>query len=200
MGIEEVVIQIFQSHVPLLAFVAGLLLGDVLIFLAMLSGVGKIHFGVILVFGLMGDITHDLLLYFFSNSKLAYFIKKKIKLSKKKNVIVQFIEKINIRKSYFVPLVISKFFYGIRDAVILYVSHGERDIKRYLLTISMAGFIWILTITGAGWLAGRGFSGLLSFFKGFEKIVLVLVIGAIIFLVIGKTIFNLLFKFIKKII
>lgn len=198
MSIAEVIIQILQAHTPLLAFAAGLFLGDALIFLAILSGAGKIPFGVILVFGLLGDITHDFLFYYFSNSKIAHFIKKKLKLSKKRNIITKFIEKISSKENYFAPLVISKFFYGVRDVTVLYLSHGEKNLKRYFLNVTLAGFIWIMTITGVGWLAGRGFSGLLHLLEGFEKIALILFIALIIIFIGGRLAISVVIRFIKK--
>ncbi|MEK6934169.1 MAG: hypothetical protein AABW75_04825 [Nanoarchaeota archaeon] len=198
MAIQEVIISSLQAYIPILAFLSGLILGDALILLAMLSGAGKVSFWTIFIFGLIGELTHDIVFYFISNSKLAFYIKKKLKLSKKRSKIAEYIEKFGGGKSYFLPLVIAKFIYGVRDAVVIYVSHNEKKFKRYLITVIPAGLIWVTTITSAGWLAGKGFVEVLYVLKGVEKGLVILLFGLIALYLINRFIILTIWRYVKK--
>ena len=132
MALQEVIVTFLYSYAPLLSFFAGLVAGDVLILLAVFAGAGQIELWVVFLFGLLGEMAHDSAFYFISNSSLAHYIKRKLKLSRKKNIIAQFIEKVG-GKSYFLPLFFAKFIYGVRDVTILYISHNERNFKRYFI-------------------------------------------------------------------
>ena len=197
MAIQEVIIPLLQNYAPLLAFLCGFIIGDVLIILAMLSGAGKISFATIFIFGMIGELTHDVLFYFISNSKFAHYIKKKLKLSKKRNKIAEYIEKLG-GKNYFLPLVIAKFIYGVRDAVVLYVGHNEKNFKRYFITVFAAGLIWVSVITGVGWLAGRGVTELLIVLKGIEKGLAIILFGIIALYLINKFVIAAVWRQIKK--
>ncbi len=198
MAIQEVIISSLQAYAPLLAFLSGLAIGDALILLAMLAGAGKISFWSIFILGFIGEVTHDIIFYFISNSKFAHYIKKKLRLSKKRSKIAEYIEKISVGKSYFLPLVIAKFVYGVRDAVVIYVSHNEKSFKKYLLTVIPAGLIWITTITSTGWLAGKGFVELLYVIKGIEKWLAIFLLSIIALYLINKFVISTILRFIKK--
>lgn len=199
MALEEVLISFFYMYAPLLAFVAGLAIGDLMLFLGILAGAGKVNFFIILLFGFIGGIIHDILFYFIANSPIAHSIKKRFKLSKKRNKIAGFIEKMG-NGHYFLPVLIAKFVYGVRDAVILYVAHNNKSLKKYLIVVASADLIWLVTITSVGWLAGQGFTIFISLFKGFEKWLFILLAGAIILYILNKFIISFILKHAKRII
>ncbi|MEK6928094.1 MAG: hypothetical protein AABX11_06705 [Nanoarchaeota archaeon] len=203
MAFQEVVFTILYNYTSALSFVAGLLLGDVLILLAALAGAGKLNIGTIFIFGLLGEITHDVLFFFIGKSRFVKYMKVKLKLNKGENKASALIEKLaSTRGGYFVPLFFAKFIYGIRDSVILYFAHKEHNFGRYIRSTFLASICSISIILGLGWLAGQGFNQIIPLFKGFEKGVgLVLVTVLVLYFVyrlIGKLILSETKKYLIK--
>lgn len=196
---ERLILELFSNYYFLLAFMAGFVIGDVVIILGMLAGANKIQFWPIILFAFIGGICHDILYYYISNSRFGYFIKKKFKLSKKKSKMAQYIEKLS-GESYFLPVLIAKFIYGVRDAVILYISHNNKNFKKYILITSSTELIWLLTVTSIGWLAGRGFTQILYLFKGVEKLTLFIILLLVVYYLIIKVFVFITMKKIKKVV
>ena len=103
-------------------------------------------------------------------------------------------------KHYFLPVLIAKFVYGVRDAVILYVAHNNKNFKRYLIVVACADLIWLVTITSVGWLTGQGFTVFVRLFRGFEKWLFILLAGAIIWYILNKSMISFILKHAKRII
>ena len=110
MALQELLIIALQEYTPLLAFFAGLLLGDALIVLAVLAGAGKISLWPLFVFGFLGEIVHDVTFYLIANSRLAFYLKRKLNLSTKESKIARFIERVG-GKNYILPMFFAKFIY-----------------------------------------------------------------------------------------
>lgn len=197
MAFEEVLLAFFRDYTPLLAFFGGLFVGDLMILLGILAGAGKANFFIILLFGFLGGLLHDIVFYFVAHTKLVDIIKKKFKLSKKRNKIAQLIEKMG-RGNYFLPVLIAKFVYGVRDAVVLYVAHNNKKLKNYLYVVASAEIIWLVTITSVGWLAGKGFITIASISKGYEKWLFILLAALILIYFINKFIISFVLKHIRK--
>ncbi len=193
MAIAEILLELFQEYSLFLAFLSGLFVGDLMLILGIMTGVGEANLFLIIFFGLIGGVIHDICLYIISNSNLMKFVKKKYELSGKKNKIVNFVEKLG-NGNYFWPLLIAKFVYGARSAVTLYVAHNHKSFKKYLFIVSTTELIWISTITSIGWVAGRGFTTILRLFRGAEKVLLVIFFGAILIYLIHKLVIFLLLK------
>jgi membrane protein DedA with SNARE-associated domain len=199
MAFVEVILALFQNYTSVLALIAGLLVGDLVLLLGILSGAGKINFWTIIIFAFLGGLIHDTLFYVISNSKFAKRIKKRFKLDKKRNKVVEFIEKLGNR-NYFIPVLIAKFIYGVRDVIILYVAHNEKDFKKYMITVASADLIWLSTVTGLGWLAGNGYTQITTIFKGFEKWIFLFAIGLVIYYLIVRSVLIYLMKRTRKMI
>jgi membrane protein DedA with SNARE-associated domain len=197
MALEEVLVSFFMAYTPLLALIAGLMMGDLLLLLGFMAGTGKANFFFIIIFGFVGGLIHDIAFYFIANSRLIHFIKKKFKFLRKKNGVAQIIEKMG-SGHYFLPILIAKFVYGVRDAVIMYVAHNNKNFKKYLLAVSSADLIWLVTITSVGWLAGRGYTSIAHLFKGFEKWIFIILVVFIITYSINKFIISFMYRHIRK--
>lgn len=197
MSLGSTVITFFQDYNLILAFIAGLAIGDLMIFLGILAGAGKANFFLLVLIALIGGILHDTFMYLVANTKFAGYIKKRLKISKKRNKIAMFIESMK-GKNYFIPILIAKFVYGVRDAAIIYVAHNNKKFKKFILTVALADLIWLLTITFVGWLAGKGFTTILTLFKGFEKWLFLIVISILAIYFINKFIISTVLKLIKK--
>jgi membrane protein DedA with SNARE-associated domain len=194
---EEAIMLFFRDYTPAIALLAGLFFGDLMLLLGILAGAGKTNFFLIILFGFIGGLIHDIAFYYLANSKSAYHIKKKLKLSKKRNKIAEFIEKMG-NGHYFLPVLMAKFVYGVRDAVILYVAHNNKKLKKYLLVVSGADAIWLVTITSVGWLAGRGFTSIIGLFKGFEKWLFYLLAAIVLIYLLNKFIISVILREIKR--
>lgn len=197
MVVEEVILHFFQAYTPLLAFISGLMVGDLMIFLGILAGTGKANLFTIILFGFIGGLIHDISFYFIANSRFMHAIKKRFKLSKKKNKIAQIIEKMG-NGHYFLPVLMAKFIYGVRDAVVTYVAHNNKNFKKYVLVVAGADLIWLVTITSVGWLAGKGFTTIVVIFKGFEKWLFILLAGIIFLYLLNKFLTRFALKHIKR--
>lgn len=197
MVFEEAIWSFFKAYNPLLALFAGLVAGDLMIFLGILAGTGKANFFLIIFFGFIGGLIHDTIFYFVANSRIIYFIKKRFKLKGRKNKIAQIIEKMG-RGHYFLPILMAKFVYGVRDAVILYVAHNNKNFKKYIVVVAGADLIWLTIITSVGWLAGKGFTTLISLFKGFEKWLFILLAGIVLLYILNKFVIRFVMKHVKK--
>src|SRR5690554_5482161 len=105
----------YVPYVSLASFIAGLLSEDILLFFVILASAGKINIWVVFLFGFIGIVFHDTIVYFLSKFRVISEIKKKMNglpfLSRLEN------------KRYLVPLTISKFVYETRLAAVLYVAN-----------------------------------------------------------------------------
>ncbi|MEK6855890.1 MAG: hypothetical protein AABX66_01895 [Nanoarchaeota archaeon] len=199
MALEGVIISFLQNYTSALAFVAGLMLGDALILLAALAGAGKLNIITIFVFAVLGEIVHDTVFFYFSKSSVVHYIKRKLKLHKGDNKAAQMIERLaDTKLGYFLPLFLAKFVYGIRDSVILYVGHKEKDFRKYFLTCLAATVSSILVVLTLGWFAGLGFTEIIPIFKGIEKGVGILLITVIVAYVLYRLLGKGIIKFAKK--
>jgi membrane protein DedA with SNARE-associated domain len=197
MVLAEVAMSMFQNYTFILAFLAGLFIGDLVLVLGLFAGAGKTNFWIIILFAFIGGLIHDIIFYFISNSKFAHFIKKKFKLSKKRNKIAHYIERLS-NGSYFIPVLIAKYVYGVRDAVILYVAHNEKSLRKYIFTVSPADLIWLFSVTGLGWLAGKGYTSIIPLVQGFEKWIFLVFLGLLVYYLILRIIAGFIFKELTK--
>ena len=193
MELMNILIELVGSYSALLSYISGLLTEEFLIFLAILSGANVLPIWIIFVFGFLGIMTHDILFYFIGRSKLAYYIKKRFQIAKRHKKIELFIEKTG-RKSIFLQLLFSKFIYGIRIAIVIYVSHKEPKFRKYLVYNSLAVLIWLIIMLPLGWLAGQGFTQLLHVAKGIEKFLAIFLFSLLILYIFRK----LIVSFVKK--
>lgn len=60
------------------------------------------------------------------------------------------------RRRHFVALLITKFLFGTRIIMLLYLSKEKMTFRTFLIYNSFVTIIWALAVVGLGWLAGRG--------------------------------------------
>ncbi len=180
--------MLFLTHSILISFVAGILSEDLLLLLAIASGGSRIDFFTICVFGFLGALFHDAIIFIFAQLS---FCKRWIARLEEKEAhkpLVRFIERLG-RGDYLIPLCISKFIYGTRLALVLHIGHKEHRFWRFFFVNTFFVFLWFLIMMPIGWLAGRGFVHLLGVVRDVEKI-----IGILILFIILAVLFNVLFK------
>ena len=155
-----------------------------LVFLAVnLSGTGIISFWKVVVFGFVGVLLHDTVVYLAGRygfvDKFILRKKRKVRHKKKKDWILGL-----GKGGYILPMVISKFIYGTRVFATLYASQQEKKFTKYFIINVLALLLWFGIMTPIGWYAGRGFTKLLVVVKGVEKALGIIVILIVIYLVI----------------
>ncbi|MEK6915816.1 MAG: hypothetical protein AABW89_04725 [Nanoarchaeota archaeon] len=178
-------LNLFSDNVILFSPIAGFLSEDILLFIVILASVQEISMSVFLIvalFGLIGIIIHDSLLYYFTNLK--FFNRFSAKFSSSNNSLIKLIRGFD-KSKYLVPLTFSKFIYGLRTAAVILFSRN-RKFKHFLLYNSIATLIWLIVMLPIGWLAGQGFSFLLKTAANIEKILAMIFILIVIIWAVGR--------------
>ncbi|HLC32123.1 MAG TPA: hypothetical protein VJK51_05640 [Candidatus Nanoarchaeia archaeon] len=185
MGVLSSLLGMLFAHSFLVSYVAGLLGEELLLFLAVLSGQGAFSFWIVFFFGFLGVLTHDTLFYFLGKTRVIHAAGKNISTGRSGKALARFFKRFSPRH-YFVPLLISKFFYGIRVGFILYLSHREQSFWRYIRYNTSATFLWFSLMLPLAWLAGRGLTAAFRVVHGIEKILSVLVVGIIVLFIVHR--------------
>lgn len=186
MGPVDFLLEFFADNVILFSFISGFLSEDVFLFFVVLTSVkdiGLLSFLLIGVLGFIGIALHDSILYYLTNHHLITKLSNKFKLSKIS--LMAFIDRFG-GKNYLIPLIFSKFIYGIRTAGVVLVSRKEKKFRTFLFYNSIAIFIWLCVMLPLGWLTGRGFSFLFEAVRDIEKILAVAFIIVIVIYLISK--------------
>lgn len=181
MILPEIIINFFLNNTFLFSPIAGFLSEDIFLFLIVFVSANGINFSKLIFIGflgLIGMIFHDIILYNLTNLNIINKLSHKFNLSK--NSLISFVNKFG-KGHYFIPLVFSKFIYGVRTAVVIFVSRKEKKFKSFLFFNSFANLIWILIMLPIGWFTGRGFSFLFETAQSIER---VFAIGFVIILII----------------
>lgn len=178
---EGGILGFLVSNYVFLAFLSGFILGDMLLVLAALAGAGGGNIGIVYAFGLLGEVVHDSLFFYIGKTRFVNYIKIKLKLHKRGNLLSEIIDRFtNTRFGYFTPLFFAKFFYGVRDSAVLYYAHMENNFRKYFFTCTLAAICNLAIMVSIGWLAGRGLIELRGIYHGIE-----MGIGLLILLLIG---------------
>ncbi|MBI3334701.1 hypothetical protein HYZ97_04390 [Candidatus Pacearchaeota archaeon] len=180
--IKELILALIEQPV-LISLIAGIFGEDYVLLLMVLAGTGTIAFWKIIVFGFIGVMLHDIVVYFMGRTEMfsRFFSKQKEKKRhKKKNAWVLSLG----HGGYIVPMIISKFIYGTRVFATLYASQRERKFSKFFLINSGAVLLWFAVMAPVGWFAGKGFTKLLAVVNTIEKVLVILLALIVIYFVI----------------
>jgi len=181
--IKELMLSLLGQPV-LISLIAGVFGEDYILFLMIFSGTGVVPFWKVVVFGFVGVLLHDTVVYLAGRygfvEKFITGKKNKVRHKKKKEWVLGF-----GHGNYVLPMVISKFIYGTRVFATLYASKHEKNFFKYFITNICALLLWFAIMTPVGWFAGRGFTKLLTIVKGVEKVLAVIVALVLIYFVIN---------------
>lgn len=179
MELLQSLLAMLMPYAPLVAFIVGFLTEDLLLFVAFLAGTGDLSIIVVSIFGLLGIIAHDALVYWCACSSLATRIVARWKPKERYRGLARFLERLG-GGHYFFPLVLSKFVYGTRIALVAYAARTERSTARFFAFNALAAAIWITVMMPLGWLAGRGVSVVAFVVRDLEKVLGVIVIAVLV--------------------
>ena len=159
------VVSLALIHPILIAFLSGFLGGEeILLVLGFASAQGIIPFHILLIFCTLGAYIMDFFIFLIGKSKMVNRLHKWRKFSEKYKKIDMFVGKVT-KEKHILLLFYTKFIYGTRIVSLLFL--GLKGIKtlRFLVVSLFTVVIWSSIILIIGWLAGRGFSIILTVFK-----------------------------------
>ncbi len=188
MDIVNALTNLLATQGTLATFLAGLYNEEAMLFMVFLSGAGSVALWKAVLFGFIGNMIHDSLLFALGRSRFIHWTKNTFKLSERMEGVVKVIESMR-KKTDFIPLFISKFIYGSRTALIIYVSHTRTPYFKFLVENTLASLAWATILVPIAYLAGKGFTKILSVATVVEKM-----LGAFILIVLMGYLSTKIFK------
>ena len=180
----------FLSNYPISSsFLSGFLTEELLIILAFLSGPGKIPLYIILIMGVIGIISSDIILFLFFKSKPLYKLSKKISNARKRATSKTKLHKLPppTRLRAFIFL---KFFYGIRTWAIFYNSTHKTSLKKFIKMTTIATTIYVLILATFAKILGDGVYIFFKTTRHLGKTVILLLIVISILIVVFSEIYE----------
>lgn len=183
------------SNYPIfIALIGGLFAGEIaIITLGFLSAQGIFNFWTIFIFFWIGEIIADLIYFELGRSKLFLKIKDLKKFSNVFNKIDEFISTIS-KKNVFLTLLYSKFVYGTRTAVVIYLGIKKINRKTFIFAEAGVMIIVVLLLEFIGWSAGKEYSFLMDNFKNIQITLSIIILSIMILYQLRKYINNILIK------
>lgn len=154
MAIIEFIIESLINHYFLVSIVAGFLGEEAVLFLTFLQSVSGIRLEVILLFAPIGLILIDLIYYLLGRIKFLKKITDEIKnIEMQKGVLPRIIRFSNRRPLF--AMIITKFIYGTRSGLIVYLSSQGMSFRRFMVYNIVAIELWAFTTIPVAWLFGK---------------------------------------------
>lgn len=196
MDINQFIMQLLATNSTLATFLAGLYNEEALLFMVFLAGTGSVALYKAILLGFVGNMIHDSLLFALGRTRVLNWTKNKLKLSTRMTSFIEVIESMRA-KTDLLPLFISKFVYGARTALILYVSNTKTPYFKFLAQNTLASAMWALILVPVAYWGGKGFASLLTFATGVQKMLGALLLVIVVVYVIHKVVLWLVFKYKK---
>ncbi|MEK6889259.1 MAG: hypothetical protein AABW80_04095 [Nanoarchaeota archaeon] len=180
---KELLLSLIAQPV-LISIIAGVFGEDYVLFLMILSGTGIISFWKVVIFGYIGVVLHDTVVYLAGRSEMfgKLFAKREEKAKKKKKN--KWLMRLG-QGGYILPMALSKFIFGTRVFATLYASQKEKNFMRYFMINLGLVLLWFVVMAPVGWYAGRGFTIILTIVQGIEKIFVIFVALVLIYFIIN---------------
>lgn len=190
---KELVV-LLATHAYSACFIAGFLSEDILLLLALLSDPTHIPFTVVFLFGFLGIMVHDSLIFFIARSSWLFPLRSYFsRIAHRYTRVIRVIEYFG-KRNPLIPLTLSKFIYGTRIPLALYAASHEKKFVRYTFFNGLAVLIWCIIMVPIGLLAGKGFLSFLQIVRGAEKIIGLIILLIILLYLSNKLICHLIFR------
>lgn len=182
------------DYLPFVTYFGSIIIGNpFIIMISMMSGHGTFPFWQILLFVFLGNMTSDTIWFFIARTR--WIDKFLAKASKKKlDKIIKKISKHHLMRFDFLVMLVASFVYGIETASVVYFSRKGMSYWRFLKIDLIPTFLWIFSLTGAGYLAGKGFAKASETFESFRTtatiFIVILVILYLVWILASKFIFE----------
>lgn len=146
---ENIIVNLIQNHPIIVSILAGLIGQGSLIFLTVIgSKTGLVGLKTIIIFGIVGFLLADTIIYFLAKFRIFEKIDKKIISFGKHNKIVSIIDDF-ILDRLLLAFFISKFIYGSRFATSLYASIKKINYFKIIYAQAIAITLWsLIFLTG----------------------------------------------------
>ena len=168
-GFAYFILQLFAHHHITVAFIAGLLMEEVVLLLSFFSAHSSIPLVLIIAVSPLGILITDSLFFFIGKTGIIQHIRKEITFLNDYTKIPPLIAKFQ-SKHPLLTLIGTKFVVGTRIPMTLYFSIKGMKYRRYVLYDLIAVYAWAVVIVPLGWLAGLGFTRGLHIAKDFSTI------------------------------
>jgi len=179
MGLFEFVSLLLQGYPSLVSFILGMASQELLVFISVHAGAHNIFPLKILIFGLLGSIMHDTLVFLAWHS---FFKNRFAKINRKRlSSLILKLEELAHKRVY-LALFLSKFIYGARIAMVAFVANKEKNYFSFMKKNAPMGALALFLLIGAGWLTGQGFTFLLTTIKNLRKLAILLLASMILFI------------------
>jgi membrane protein DedA with SNARE-associated domain len=183
-----------QSNLVLASFLAPFIAADFgILLMGFLSTKTISSIFIPIIFSSIGLILLDSFWYFSVRSKPVRYLKNKY-ISKKILKHEQEFNKISNKKDQWI-LFISKFLFGTRALVIMYLSSKKNlTYLQFLKYDGIASTLWVSLLVTTGWFAGKGFFAITSAYKGIQiaagTLTIIIVTLIVLRILISKKILN----------
>lgn len=173
MSLSIWLLSFLHYNLELLSFLGGLLTEEIVFILLIINERGAWGIVNVALFGFLGIIVHDVLVYFISKSDFAVKLKKRFAPHKKSRRLIKKI--INLGgDDYFMALFLSKFIYGTRIGAVLYASHVEKRFKEFFIKNTLAVVLWLAVVIPLSVILGEGLLRFFHAIKGLERFVIII--------------------------
>ena len=192
MTFQEVIFEImwmfFQNPYPI-SYLGGIAGEEVLLFMAFLASHFSVPMAAMLFFGILGILTFDSAMFFFSRSELAQNLKEKFPIVRKYAKVPLLIEKF-WEKYTFLTLAFSKFIFSVRIPLVAFLSRRGMDYKKFIIYDIGAVGLWAVVMVPLAYLAGKGFSYGLDIARNFFSVIGVAIMFIVIVYLLNRVIID----------
>ncbi len=194
MSFTEVIIESLLSHTYIVAVVAGLMGQEAVLFLTFLQSINGVSLGVLLIVAPLGFLVIGICYYAIGQIKFLKPLGDYIKSVEKHQGLLPMIIGFSNKHPLF-ALIITKYVYGTRSGLMIYLSTQKMNFWRFILYDLIAIYVWALPMVSIAWYMGRwlGLSGL-DILENFFLIVAV----AIALVIALDTIIRIIYYFLRK--
>ena len=139
----------------------------------------------VFIMSFLGTMCSDLMWFLIGRSNWWLSVGERKYLKKGFGKIAETIQNIS-RGKHFSALIITKFLYGTRIIMLLYLNRTHLRLKKFIFYNAVATALWLLVLVPAGYFAGQGFLDLIKIIKNFEIALAILVVLVVAFYIIRK--------------
>jgi membrane protein DedA with SNARE-associated domain len=170
------------SHAIWISLIAGFLAGEELILvLGFLSAQGMLPIWIVFIFGLIGLLVRDTLLYFVGFLRPFYKLNKYARVNKISANLDSFIQKAT-KQSMARMLLYTKFIFGTRILTSLYLGYKRVKPGKFIFNNAVIWAILVTIFISFGYFAGESFKFITDTFKSMTLAIAFLLLLIIIFM------------------
>ncbi len=175
---NENILALFP-HPYLLPFFGAIIGGEetILLIAALAADGGALTFLEVFIFSFIGTLASDTFWFLFG-LRFASWIEARPRMHKRLEAVEGFVHRFT-RGQYFLALMVTKFLYGTRIAMIFFLANKRMTFRQFSAQNFVVTLIWSTVVCSIGWLAGKGISSVERAFGS-----LTIALSAIVFILV----------------